>query len=295
MMDIGIAVINRMDLLTSCIKSIEDTTGFDYRLTLLDNASSDEAGMRVFAETKNMQYIRNQRNLGIYASYNQIYKATHNDWVAFMHNDVIIHEKNWDIRVMQSIKEIEKAFGKRIGIVGFAGSRGGDIIGARMDFMSNLRAFEGSHGAELHGRRMTICEPAIFLDGAVLICRREMLDKVSGFDERYMCHHIYDYDISMESIAAGYCNMVVGIDFSHRGGETACNNEGQLSFDWWAENNENLRGFIEQQKVWRPEITAEQAIMDYNINRFRFKWSHKLLPCTTDCGYNYIKGRVYRR
>jgi GT2 family glycosyltransferase len=59
------------------------------------------------------------------------------------------------------------------------------------------------------------------LDGFCLICNIKMLEKVGGFDERsYPLHHMYDNDICLESIRAGYKNIVIDMDVDHHGGMT---------------------------------------------------------------------------
>lgn len=243
----AVTTINQVETLQRFFKSYDETIGESHEIILLDNGS--DASMIEFAKTRpDMIYIRNEQNVGLYKAYNQIIKASTGDWIAIFHNDIIIHEKDWDLRVKRIIETLE-GFGRKIGIAGFAGGSGLGADGARLGFASNLRDV-----AEQHGRRLPDFMPAVVLDGCALIMNKEMLKAVGGFDEAYIMHHIYDYDISIASIVAGYYNLVIGIDFTHQGGVTACGGDAQTQFN-------NMGG--------------EQGIMDNNIKRWHEKWAGK--------------------
>ena len=258
-MNISIAVttINQIETLQRFLASYDETITQKHELILLDNGS--DASMIEFAKTRpDMIYIRNEANVGLYKAYNQIIEASTSDYIAIFHNDIIIHEKGWDARI-KTIVEMLEGFGRKIGIVGFAGGSGLGSDGARLGFASNLRDV-----AELHGRRLLDFMPAVVLDGCALIMNKEMLKAVGGFDEAYKFHHIYDYSISIQSILAGYFNIVIGIDFTHQGGVTACGGDAQKQFN---------------------EMGGEQEIMDFNMKRWHDLYD-KYLPVYISSGWN---------
>lgn len=254
-MSIAVTALNQIEHVKKFIESIEKTTDEISELIILDNGSTEDvAGLTVDLKYP-VQYIRNDENVGLFSGYNQIIKASKNEWVAIFHNDIVIHEKGWDTRV-KAVVDTLQSFGRKIGIVGFAGGNGLGADGARLGFMSNLRDV-----AEIHGRRMTDFAPAIVLDGCVLIMNKKMLEAVGGFDELYKVHHIYDYDISIASIKAGFYNLVVGIDFTHEGGITACAGDFQIQC--------NAMG-------------GEQDIMNFNMKRWAEKWGASMPIIITD-------------
>ena len=289
-MDIVTCVINRIGFIEKLVKSLDETLSKPRKLTILDNGSDKD--VKGYAEKIGAGYIRNETNKGIYKAYDQAYRATKEKYLAMVHNDIYIFEKNWDKRVLDIIEEVEKKYGKKVGIVGFAGSAGGNKDASRAGFMSNLISFEGSQEAEVHGLRITDHHPAVFLDGSVMICSREMLDKIGGIDTGYKCHHIYDYEMSLASINAGFVNVVVGVKFAHRGGITAISYEAQESFNEWCKDDKELSDYFQQGQTFNPRLMPEQAIMDFNINRFFRKWQN-FLPCYMDEQFNLIKGRSY--
>lgn len=267
-MTIAVTTINQIETLKRFLDSIADTVVESTELILLDNGSTDPEIknhaelIKLVIENSNpamtFKYIRNDINVGLYKAYNQIAEASSGDWVAIFHNDIILHEYGWDKRVRTIVETLE-GFGRKIGIVGFVGGTGLAQDGARVGMASNLRDV-----AEIHGRRMTDFMPAIVLDGCALIMNKKMLADVGGFDEQYIMHHIYDYDISLASIEAGYVNLVIGIDITHQGGVTACGGDAQTQFN-------NMGG--------------EQSIMENNIKRWHEKWAGKF-PVRITEGWN---------
>jgi len=251
---IATTAFNQGETLKRLLTSLYETTYDLMDMIVLDNGSSEKLEFTVPPRPRGytMRTLRNEKNLGLYRAYNQIVEAATGDWVAIFHNDVIIHEKGWDTQIKKIVNTLE-SFGRKIGIVGFAGGAGLGTDGARLGFASNLRGV-----AENHGRRIEDFMPAAVLDGCVLILNKKMLANVGGFDEKYIMHHIYDYDISMASIMAGYTNLVVGVDFTHQGGVTACAGDFQIQ---------------------AQALGGEQFIMDSNIQRWREKWL-KYMPVT---------------
>ena len=277
---VAMAVCNQAEATRLCLSSLQDTAqGWIDDIIILDNGSTED--IRGIAEMNRAKYVRNERNEGLIGPYNQLIEAAGEcEWLALIHNDIVIHEKDWVARVLDTVDEIEGELGRKtnVGIVGFAGSRGAGPIGERIGFASNLRDV-----AEFHGRREPDWMPAAILDGAVLICRSEMLRKVGGFDRAYKFHHLYDYDISMTSLSAGYRNIVVGVDFTHRGGITACQGDAQASFALVVAEDPELAAHLVKLRETNSGTTPEMAIMDYNIQVFRRKWCHSgMLPIYFD-------------
>lgn len=266
---ISFTFFNQLDALEKAIESAMLTSSLPHEYIFLDNGSTEDFIGRLGYRFHDAKIIRNKENKGIIEPYNQIYQACKSDWIGYFHSDIIIHEPGWDERIINKVNELEK-LGIPIGIVGFMGSRGADEIGARIGFASNLRGV-----AELHGKRMEDWMPAVMLDGAALIIRKELLSKLGGFDSALKVHHLYDYMISMDSISAGFNNIVVGIDFTHTGGITACRGDAQTYFKKAVNDDFELLKHYEKLKEKNKDITPEQVIMDYNIQMFRNKYVNK--------------------
>ena len=147
--------------------------------------------------------------------------ASPDDLILYIHDDVSILERGWDLKLRTFLHQHPKA-----GLVGFGGARGlGDpdlyqkpyVLTqlARRDFVSNMR------DAEAHGRRIGAPTRVSTLDGFALGCRREFLDKIGGFRWWPYPHHGYDNGLACMAARFGYEVWVLPIACHHHGGLTA--------------------------------------------------------------------------
>jgi hypothetical protein len=120
-------------------------------------------------------------NTNVIDAFQQCYLRTQEPVLAYIHDDVMIYEKGWDDRVLREFTD------PTVGLVGFGGALGHGQPNlyrvpyhlpnlARQNFMSNLRH------AEVHGERFTGERDVAVLDGFALFVRREILDKVGGWN-----------------------------------------------------------------------------------------------------------------
>jgi len=173
------------------------------------------------------------RNTDIVEAYQMIYKDTAEPILAHMHDDLVIHEKNWDLRVLKEFED------ESVGVVGFAGAPGighpdmykhayqGASLG-RVGFKSNLR------NAEVHGARFTgNCDVAI-LDGLALFIRRSVLENEGGWPTGTpIGYFMYDGWACLTALRYGYKIRLVGVDCDHLGGKSTGLNP-TLRADWEA-------------------------------------------------------------
>lgn len=234
-----IPVMNQKDSTIETIKSFLSTAQNpkDFNWIIIDN-NSDEEVVNWFPQIMQEANFdcgkffvyRNKENVGVTQSLNQAWKmnavleeADRAEYLFYSHNDVVIEEKGWDIKVSDYLDILGD-----VGVMGFGGARGigsPDIYKtpyniwqlARVDFISNMRE------AMVHGRRMTnTVEKVAVLDGFALIVNTKLLDKVNGFDTDVSpIHHSYDNDMCLESITNGYTNYVINVACHHNGGRTA--------------------------------------------------------------------------
>lgn len=163
-------------------------------------------------------------NRGVIQSYQIGYDLSDADIIAFIHDDVTIHDTT--MRLWQSII-IDEFNNPEVGVVGFGGAKkhGVDLIYkvpydykqlARADYRSN------TDDAEVHGKRFESSTDVAVLDGFCLIVRRELLDRAGGWPiDRYPPHHNYDYWLCCTAHQLNYKVRLVGIRCQHHGGLTA--------------------------------------------------------------------------
>lgn len=160
------------------------------------------------------------------------YEETKEPILAYIHDDVQIHEKDWDLRVLKEFED------ESVGLVSFTGALGHgrpDLYRvpyhlpdlARQEFISNMR------DAEKHGTRFTGARDVAIADGSTCFVRRSILDRwmvvpPAGYRFRHGFPNGVDvgYFMWMENLCCevrrrGFRIRMVGVDFTHLGGKTS--------------------------------------------------------------------------
>ncbi len=158
---------------------------------------------------------------GMLEAYQQGYKESSADVLAYIHDDVLIREQDWHGRIEKEFED------PTVGLVGF----GGALVHGSPDLYKVPYKLQqlGRSGyrsnvddAEVHGERFTeVCDVAV-LDGFCLIICRNLLDMVGGWPIGLpIGYSLYDYWICASAHRCNYRNRLVGIRSHHFGGMTA--------------------------------------------------------------------------
>lgn len=177
-------------------------------------------------------------------AYQTAYEKTDNAIIAYIHDDVMIYEKDWDLRVLRQFND------PTVGIVGFGGALGHgspDLYRvpyhlpnlARQKFMSNMRS------AETHGARFTGERDVAILDGFALFVRRSILKKWGGWPtNKVIDYFMYSEWLCCEARRQGYRIRLVGVDCEHLGGKTVgmvpLNDDYEQAHALFAEKNRDV-------------------------------------------------------
>jgi Glycosyltransferase like family len=154
-------------------------------------------------------------------AYDECFRNTKEDLVAYLHDDLSVYEYGWDQRVLAEFDDPD------VGVVGFFGSFAacnprlysepfspGNF--ARGGVVSNLR-----REAHLIGERYAGCADISQFDGMALIVRRAVLEKIGGWlGHGPIFYWGYDMFLSYEARRLGYRLRMVGIDCDHWSGKT---------------------------------------------------------------------------
>ena len=143
------------------------------------------------------------------------------DILGYVHDDVLIHETCWDLRVVHEFRDQEVA------MVGFGGALGHANSNlyttpyhlpnlARQAFMSNMRDAE-KHGARFAGER-----DVSVLDGFAVFIRRSFLDQIGGWPQDGRVGY-FMYTEFMCCMARRMQKKIrlVGVDCEHLGGRSS--------------------------------------------------------------------------
>jgi glycosyltransferase involved in cell wall biosynthesis len=239
---LAIPIMNQLHDTKGILANLRYMTSNDVEWLIIDNASTDpyETYIRRYLKPYKLNYIRNTENVGLVRSMQQAYENCGTEVLAITHNDVFLYEKDWDKRMLKYFEEIDK-----LGIAGFFGAQGCGPIGERIQDVPRVDVAAGMSNmleAEIHGMRMQKeWHSAAVFDGFMMIFNMEMLKAGDGFDQRYLYHHIYDRDASLESLRRGYKNITVNVSCHHVSGITANRPEYQAWIDKQTKN-ENYTG-----------------------------------------------------
>lgn len=191
--DIVMAVWNNLKLTKDCIDSIIANTGTDFRLIIIDNASDKETGdyLNSLKQDSSLKIllVRNYSNLGFIKAVNQGIALSRAPYVCLINNDTIV-TKGW---LDEMIKVAESS--PRIGLV----NPSSNTLGQKPD------KGESVEGCADRLRR----DPVQFTEigsaiGFCILIKREIIEKIGGFDEIYGMGNFEDTDYSRRVIKEGF-------------------------------------------------------------------------------------------
>ncbi|MFA6078503.1 MAG: glycosyltransferase [Candidatus Omnitrophota bacterium] len=206
-----IAVWNQLGYTKLTVESIlRNTSDVPFEFVIVDNNSKPEIKkyFELLQKEQSVNYIRNETNLGAIKAINQGIRAARYDYIMVIHNDVVIMEKDW----LKKITDVMDS-DPRIGIAGLAGRQ--EIYKTGCVNEASLK--HNLQNEDLNAPMAEAVADVAVVDGLCFVMRRELLDRITGFDEAYGFMHCYDLDISLASIAAGFRNVVVRVEAMHVG------------------------------------------------------------------------------
>jgi GT2 family glycosyltransferase len=242
-----IAVWNQLPYTKLAVDHILKNTTGPFELVIVDNGS--RPNVRSYFDslkgTVQIQYIRNEKNLGPIKAINQGIGVTRYSYAAVIHNDVLIFEKGWDAKIRSYMDN-----DPRIGIAGLAGRQEIYKTGC-----VNEESLKHNLQNEDLNEPMTedIADVAV-VDGQCLIMRQELLDRIKGLDETYGYMHCYDLDVSLASIQAGFRNVIVKVEAMHIGNG----------------------GMTRKVREYKELVKDDYGLLKRNCKIFSAKWRHML-------------------
>lgn len=245
-------------------------------IIVVDNDSAVPYSNHGLCHPDNPKYIRNDVNPGVYASYLQGMATAHHNIVLWMHNDVLIHEDNFDLR-------IESEFDKDplLGIAGFFGGRMVGMDGGRGHPEGNLLGKEWGQNISVHGHLLTETHPAVVFDSLALIMRRDIFNKIQV---PYVApHHWFDRIMTLWFIDHGYHALTIGIAFDHYGGGTSvgASNRHSEFVQRWCES-----------KGLKMDQNWDHTLYQYGRKFFQEKWRGRF-PVSVDHRFKVKWGNDY--
>jgi len=179
--------------LEACLKSLQASSYPNLRIVVLDNGSSD--GSREIPERLGIEFHAYGENLGYCAAYNRAFRGlgANVDLILLSNPDVVVPTPTVERMVRAAMRE---------GSIGFIGpvQRHADTKDIRSAGIRWSCGHLPRH-VRLPG------EPLDALEGAFLLVRREVLEKVGGLDET-LALNLEDLDWQLRARAAGFRSIL---------------------------------------------------------------------------------------
>ena len=191
-----ILTYNNLELTQKCLASIKKYTPKDlYELLVIDNNSTDET----VAYLKNEPDIRSvflPASIGFHKGCNLGLNLTTDTDILFLNNDTIV-TPNWLENLQKCLYSNES-----IGAVGAVSNDNANLQGASFDVTNPLDIDEliiKNNQSDPQKWEEKVC-----LIGFCMLIKREVINRLSGFDEGYSPGYIEDNDLSLQILKLGY-------------------------------------------------------------------------------------------
>ncbi|MBU6199661.1 MAG: glycosyltransferase, partial [Xanthomonadaceae bacterium] len=195
---IVIPAFNKIDYTLACLRSLAAHPGVAaFETIVVDDCSSDATAERL-AHVEGVRVIRNAQNLGFVGSCNAGAAEARGEYLAFLNNDAVV-EDGWLDALLRVFDE-EPAAGlvgaKLVYPDGRLQEAGGIVFADGSGW--NYGRFENPADPRFEFRR-----EADYCSGAAILLRRDLFDKLGGFDARYAPAYYEDTDLAFAVRAAG--------------------------------------------------------------------------------------------
>uniref|UniRef100_A0A7V3ZYC5 Glycosyltransferase n=1 Tax=candidate division WOR-3 bacterium TaxID=2052148 RepID=A0A7V3ZYC5_UNCW3 len=195
---IVIPVYNNSNLTYNCLRSILLHTNGLYEVVLVDDNSQEKEAQELLKKIKNVRIIRNKENMGFVESCNIGAKASRGKYILFLNNDTLVTE-NWLTPLLDLIKrEDVGAVGAKLVYPDGKLQEAGGIIWKDASGWNYGRYDDPDKPEYNFVREVDYCS------GAALMVKREIWEKIGGFDRRFKPAYYEDTDLCFSIRKMGY-------------------------------------------------------------------------------------------
>ena len=239
---------NELEYTRLCLESLLGHTRPPYELVLVDNGSTDGTPeyldeLRHRPGPRRVEVIRNETNRGFPAGCNQALAQARGRYIVFLNNDTVLTPYWLEGLIAGALHEWPA-----IGLVGPVSNTAPDAQGIRPGYaqLTDLDAFAAQRRQAYSGQLRAVHR----LTGFCLLVRREVLERIGGFDERFGAGFFDDDDLCVRAREAGFRLLVAHEVYVHHFGSRTFQGLGIDTRKQLEENFERFRG------KWGAEYTS---------------------------------------
>ncbi|MEW6042544.1 MAG: glycosyltransferase [Elusimicrobiota bacterium] len=210
LVSIIILCYNQIDYTKQCLNSIKLNTKMLYELIIVDNGSSDDT-VDYLRQQADITLIMNETNKGVAGGWNQGIKCASGDYILILNNDVIVTD-DWLENMVECLER-----NKESGAVGpMSNYVAGHQLESNITYVSLNELY--SFAKEYHSKNRYRQQRVDTLIGFCLLLKRETVEKVGLFDERYGIGNFEDNDYCIRMIQQGFRLYIAKDSFIHHFG-----------------------------------------------------------------------------
>ena len=169
-------------------------------LIVVDNGSTDGSAEWLAAQ-EDLILLRNESNIGAPRARNQGTVRASGDWIAYLDNDVFV-PPGWLERALY-----HGNVDPRVGAIALVANRASKLQQVEYEGGDDAAAIE-AFAEELHGRNARCGIDADLFTSLAVLLRREVVDRVGGFDPTFSPWGFEDDDLALRVRLAGWKNRV---------------------------------------------------------------------------------------
>jgi GT2 family glycosyltransferase/tetratricopeptide (TPR) repeat protein len=207
---------NELQFTRLCLESVLRHTRTPYELVVVDNGSADDTPayleeIRTRRGPARVVVIRNDFNRGFAAGCNQALARTRGRYLVFLNNDAVVSD-GW----LAGLVGWALHDWPQVGLVGPVSNYAPPPQHVQGDYreLGALDSFAIRRRQEFAGKAITVER----LTGFCLLARREVIERVGGFDEGYGLGFFEDDDLCVRAREAGFRLLVAQDVFIHHFG-----------------------------------------------------------------------------
>jgi GT2 family glycosyltransferase/2-polyprenyl-3-methyl-5-hydroxy-6-metoxy-1,4-benzoquinol methylase/glycosyltransferase involved in cell wall biosynthesis len=213
LVSIVMPVYNLPGVTEKCLRAIIKYANGPYELIIVDNGSDEVTGQvidNIASTQQNVIVIRNGENLGYPLACNQGLARASGEYIVIMNSDVFV-TPYWDKRIMAA----------------FQGDLSIGIVGPRTNYCAGVQIVTecsydenslDSWAEQWYLRRAGALRPANRLIGFLWMMKREVIEKIGGFDPLFGIGNYEDDDYCIRAQLAGYKLVIADDVFVHHYG-----------------------------------------------------------------------------
>jgi len=241
---------NNLEYTRLCLESIRKYTPEPHEIIVVDNGSTDGT-VEYLEDQPDVKLVKNGYNLGFALGNNRGLREARGDYIVFLNNDVVVTE-GWLTRLLACAREDDR--------VGAVGPRSNYVAGPQLvpsvpygEDLEVMQEFARRWSLEHAGQWENV--PRVI--GFCMLVKREVIDKIGGFDPVFGTGNFEDDDFCLRLQLAGFTIKIAHDVFVHHFGS----------------------------RTFRSEKIDYRRLMERNWEIFKRKWN---LPHSAPLERGYI-------